>query len=148
MRYDRGMAVQSKFFPKIIMQTIQDDGELSIVEVGKQLPFSIQRIYTIDHCVPNLVRGHHAHKKTYQAFFCLRGSVDLMLDNGMQKETVHLDTPHIGVHIAPKVWHEMKNITNETLLLVLASELYDEKDYIRDYQDFLLYIKDSHDSNE
>lgn len=136
-----GMMSKNRLFPRITAQTICDDGVLTIWEKGKQLPFSVKRVYTIDHCIPKLIRGHHAHKETFQVLFCLRGSVDLLLDDGIKKETVRLTSPDIGVLIRPKIWHEMKNIQEDTLLLVFASETYDEKDYIRDYDTFTTYLK-------
>ena len=135
------MKFHIKTFPAIITQTIHDDGILSILEVGKQLPFIVKRIYTIDKCIPNLDRGHHAHKKTRQAIFCLRGSIDLELDNGVIKTTKHLDNPNIGMLIEPKIWHDMRNISQDALMLVLADKNYDEDDYIRNYPNFLEYIQ-------
>jgi len=135
------MKFNSKLFSTITTQTIHDDGILSILEVGKQLPFAVKRVYTIDNCIPNLVRGRHAHKETCQAMFCLRGSVDLLLDNGVKKEIVRLIAPNIGVLIKPRIWHEMKNISRDALLLMFADRHYNENDYIRNYKDFLVFLK-------
>ena len=133
--------ISDELFPKISARIIRDDGVLSIFKVGEQLPFVVKRVYTIDGCVPQLTRGCHAHKQTRQALFCLRGSVEILLDNGKIKKTISLDNPHDGVLIQQKVWHRMDNISKETLMLVFANTFYDENDYIRNYQDFLRYVK-------
>ena len=125
---------------QIKLQTVQDDARLMIGEVNKHVPFPIRRFYTIDRCVSKLVRGQHAHKKTTQLIICLRGDFDLVLDDGEEKRTVHLTDSNQAVLIHPKVWHEMSELKEDTLILVLASSLYDESDYIRDYRTFLQFI--------
>jgi len=122
------------------LPTIYDDAYLSFLEEKRHVPFSIKRLYFIYSCLPHLDRGHHAHKKTHQAIFCLQGSFDLFLDDGQTKQTIHIDTPNIGAEIPPLVWHEMRNISSDAILLVVASAYYDEKDYLRTYEAFLSYI--------
>lgn len=132
-----------KTFASISLPTLRDDALLSYLEGKRHVPFPIKRIYFISECVASLDRGHHAHKKTYQAIFCLRGSFTLLLDNGHTKKTIFLDKPNEGVEIPPLVWHEMKSITSDAILLVVASEYYKEQDYIRDYKEFLSIVQKS-----
>lgn len=125
---------------RIRLTTVYDDAYLSFLEGKRHIPFFIKRIYFIHSCISGLDRGHHAHKKTHQIIFCLRGSFDLFLDDGKHKKLIHLDNPQEGVEIPPLVWHEMKNISSDALLLVVASEYYNEKDYLRTYEVFRRYI--------
>ena len=126
---------------KFSVPTIYDDAYLTCIEGTRHVPFAIKRIYIIHHCLPRLDRGHHAHKKTHQVIFCLQGSFDLLLDDGKVRKTLHVDKPHIGEEIPPLVWHEMKHISKDAILLVVASHYYDEKDYIRKYETFRSYVK-------
>lgn len=132
----------------INLPEIKDNASLVFLEEGKHITFQIKRVYFIQNCNDKLDRGHHAHKKTIQALFCLKGSVDLYLSDGEMSTTVHLKSPTEGILLRPLVWHEMKHMTKETILFVAASAHFDEKDYIRNYQDFLSYIKDAHDFDE
>lgn len=128
----------------IVIPSIYDDAYLSFLEGGHHVPFKIKRVYVIYKCVPKLSRGHHAHKKTHQAIFCLQGSFDLYLDNGRRKKLIRLSKPHIGAHIPPMVWHEMRHLTSDAILMVVASEYFREADYIRNYDKFLSYAKKIH----
>jgi dTDP-4-dehydrorhamnose 3,5-epimerase-like enzyme len=118
-----------------------DDAELYIMESIACIPFPIKRVYCIRKCKKFLVRGMHAHKKTQQVLFCIQGSMDLVLDNGKNKVTFHLDNPRKGVIINARIWHVMKKISVDAVLLILASLPYKEIDYIRNYQEFRTYIK-------
>ena len=75
--------MQRTIFPSITAQVIRDEAQLTILETGKHLPFMVRRVYMISDCIPKLERGLHAHKKTVQAIFCIAGSIDLMLDDGI-----------------------------------------------------------------
>ena len=81
-------------------------------------------------------RGFHAHHKLKQVLVAVRGSCDLLLDNGTVKETIVLDSPHQAIVIDTFIWREMHNFSEDCILLCLASEHYDESDYIRDYEEF------------
>src|SRR5690606_36689983 len=83
------------------------------------------------------VRGFHAHKKNRQMLFCIQGSITILLDDGNIKENVVLDKPNHGIYLDKMIWHEMKDFHPDTILLVLASEYFEEKDYVRNYQEFL-----------
>jgi len=112
------------------------DGSLCQLQ-SPEIPFDIQRVYFIYGVSVGAVRGAHTHKETIQIIFCIQGEIDIILDNGKQKEKVHLDKPNIGVLLEPGIWHEMADFKKDTILLVLASKKHEENDYVRSYEDFL-----------
>ena len=112
-------------------------GILVAIEDNKTIPFPIKRVYYIYGSAPDIERGFHAHKALQQIAVCLAGSCTMVLDDGRVREKVLMDSPTRGVFIDPLVWHEMLDFSEDCVLLVLASEHYDESDYIRDYNDFL-----------
>ena len=117
------------------------DGNLVVVEALKQVPFEIKRVYFINNLKDNkAIRGHHAHKKLEQALFCIDGSFELLLDDGKHKQKVLLTKPHVGVYMGKGVWHTMQKFSPDCIILVLASDLYNESDYIRDHSSYLNYI--------
>jgi len=93
--------------------------------------------------VPDVVRGHHAHKVLQQILICIHGSCKIRLDNGIEKKTVPLEKPYEGLYVSSNMWREMYDFSSDAVLMVLASELYDESDYIRDYDEFKKYIKEN-----
>lgn len=116
---------------------IQDGrGSLSFVESNTHIPFDIARIYYLYGVPDNKVRGAHAHKQLQQLIVPISGSFDIELDDGTSKKTFHLDRPDQGLYICPMIWRDLSNFSNDAICLVLASEKYDESDYIRDYKDF------------
>ncbi len=119
-----------------------DRGELVAIEEYKNLPFEIKRVYYLANTLPNVVRGHHAHKYLKQVLICVNGSCKIGLDDGTDKVEVLLDKINEGLVIESNIWRTMYDFSEGTVLLVLASELYDERDYIRDYNRFLEYIKE------
>lgn len=124
-----------KGYKLIQTTTIKDArGSLSFVEVGKIIKFPINRVYWLYDI--NQDRGAHAHKELKQFIFCARGSVDLILDDGKNRETVTLDSADKGILIEKPLWREITNFKNNPSIIVLASDLYDEKDYIRSYEEF------------
>lgn len=109
---------------------------------GKQsIPFDIKRVYYIFGTQPGVARGFHAHKALKQIAVCVVGKCRIMLDNGEEKEEVWLDSPTKGLLIEDMVWREMHDFSDDCVLMVLASEHYDESDYIRDYDDFIRQVK-------
>ena len=114
-----------------------DRGSLVAIEANKIVPFDIKRVYYIFGTKPGVARGFHAHKALTQVALCVSGSCRMLLDNGQFKEEIVLDSPTRGLLIEDLVWREMHDFTPDCVLLVLASEYYDESDYIRDYDDFL-----------
>jgi dTDP-4-dehydrorhamnose 3,5-epimerase-like enzyme len=117
-------------------------GELISLEMGqeKTVPFDIKRVYYIYHTAEGVSRGYHAHKDLKQVAICVSGKCKMILDSGISREEVWLDTPTKGLLIDSMVWREMHNFSDDCVLLVLASEHYDELDYIRDYQKFVAAI--------
>ncbi len=116
-------------------------GALTFGEYDRHLPFAPRRFFTVYDVPSTSIRGEHAHLELHQFLICLRGSCSVLLDDGTHREEVVLDQPTIGLHIPPLVWAVQYKYTREALLLVLASDVYDEADYIRDYDDFLLAVK-------
>lgn len=125
---------------------IADEGSLSFMEGKNHIPFELKRIYYIYDVFKNAVRGRHAHRELQQVLFCIRGSITVVLDNGTDKEAITLNKPNQGLFLDTYMWHEMVAFKEGTVLLVVASDVYKESDYIRDYQTFLQEV--SHDSHE
>ena len=111
-------------------------GSLVALEKGPHFPFDIKRVYYIWGTPKEVVRGFHAHRKLEQVIICVAGNCDFILDDGKKRETVHLDTPSQGLYIKHNIWREFTNFSKDCVILVLASEHYDEADYIRDYEAF------------
>ncbi len=112
-------------------------GSLVALEAAKTIPFDIQRVYYLFDTKPGVSRGFHAHKKLQQVAVCVTGQCRMVLDDGKERKEVWLDSSVKGIALPPMVWHEMHDFSPDCVLLVLASEHYDETDYIRDYRDFL-----------
>ena len=129
-----------KYF-KCEFQIIGDErGSLVSLEVNKNIPFDIKRIYYIFDTKQGVRRGFHAHKKLEQILICTSGSCDILLDDGEDKNIVRLNSKNEGLYISNNIWREMFNFSQDCVLMVLASEHYDESDYIRNYDDFLLFV--------
>ena len=112
-------------------------GSLVVAEANRNVPFSIQRLYYIFGAQPDVPRGFHAHKELQQIAFCIQGSCKMLMDNGKEKQEVLIGQSNKGLFIPPMVWHEMHGFSEDCILLVLASDHYDESDYIRNYDQFL-----------
>lgn len=115
-------------------------GDLYVSELGAGLPFAVKRFYILT-SFNKQARGFHAHKALHQMAYCLQGHCEFHLDNGDQREVIHLNAYEKGLHIKPATWREMHNFSNDCIILVLASEVYDEADYIRSYDEFLSWVK-------
>lgn len=113
-----------------------DRGSLVALESYTNIPFDIKRVYYIFDTKQNVVRGLHAHKNLSQVMVCLKGSCRVVLDNGSVTQHVILNSPNQGLLIESVIWREMHDFSEDCMLLVLASEPYDESDYIRDYDEF------------
>ena len=112
-------------------------GSLVALEGAQTVPFEIKRVYYIFATQPGVVRGFHAHRKLQQVAVCLTGKCRMVLDDGKTRENAWLDSPNKGLVIGDMVWREMHDFSSDCVLLVLASEHYDESDYIRLYSDFV-----------
>lgn len=115
-------------------------GQLIALEEFNDIPFRIKRVYYMYDTVADVVRGHHAHKKLEQILVCIHGSCKIKLDNGREKKVVVLEKPYEGLYVANNMWREMYDFSEDAVLLVLASEVYEESDYIRDYEEFLEFV--------
>lgn len=127
----------------IELRKIQDgrDGCISVAEGRKQIPFDINRVYYIYDLHDKVaLRGKHAHKHNEQVIFCVNGRFTLTLDDGRRQEEIVLDSPEKGIYMGVGVWHTMKDFSDNCILLVFASDPYDEQDYIRNYEDFKDYV--------
>ena len=120
-----------------------DRGQLIAIEQLKDLPFEIRRVYYIYDTLEGVRRGFHAHLNLEQILVCVKGSCKIHLDDGSDTAEVLLDSPSKGLYIANNMWREMYDFSPDAVLLVLASEYYDEADYIRDYDRFLEFVKDN-----
>jgi glyoxylate utilization-related uncharacterized protein len=120
------------YFPKIA----DFRGNLSFIEENHQIPFQIKRVYYLYDVPSGASRGGHAHKALQQIIIALSGSFDVLLDDGVTKRTFFLNRPHYGLYIPPGVWRELENFSSNSVALSLVSEVYDESDYIRDYEVF------------
>jgi dTDP-4-dehydrorhamnose 3,5-epimerase-like enzyme len=112
-------------------------GQLCVAETGAQVPFTIRRVYYLRDPQPDEPRGFHAHKALEQVAICVAGACSFVLDDGRKRENVRLEDPTRGLYVGPMLWHEMHDFTPNCVLLVLASAIYEEADYIRDYNGFL-----------
>jgi dTDP-4-dehydrorhamnose 3,5-epimerase-like enzyme len=122
------------------------DGALVIGEASRNVPFDIKRVYYITNLSnPQGIRGEHAHKKLEQYIFCVSGSFRLYLDDGETRQSFTVDSPYYGIRLGPRLWHTMKKFSRDCVILVFASDYYDADDYIRNYEQFLEYVKKSKD---
>lgn len=112
-------------------------GDLVSLEALKNIPFDIKRVYYLVKTKTNESRGFHAHKNLKQILICLSGRCRIVLDNGFEREEVVLNSFVQGILIESMIWREMHDFTEDCVLLVLASDYYNENDYIRNYNDFL-----------
>ena len=119
-----------------------DRGQLTAIEALKDLPFEIKRVYYIYDTLPGVRRGFHAHKNLQQVLLCVNGSCKIHLDDGTDTAEITLDKPNEGLYIANNMWREMYDFSEGAVLLVLASQYYDEADYIRNYDAFMQMIKE------
>jgi dTDP-4-dehydrorhamnose 3,5-epimerase-like enzyme len=119
-------------FPKIK----DHRGNLTFVEEMRHLPYPIRRVYYLYDVPAGETRGGHAHKKLQQCIIAASGSFTVSLDNGEFQEKFFLNRPHYGLYIPRMIWRELESFSSNSICLVLASEVYDEFDYYRDYDGF------------
>lgn len=132
----------------IQFQTHGDErGSLIALEENKNIPFTVKRIYYMYDTKPGVRRGFHAHKTLKQVLFCPSGACTIMLDSGEEREYVRLDKPTEGLFMEANMWREMYDFTPNAVLMVLASDYYDESDYIRNYDEFLAHVEKINQKN-
>ena len=116
-----------------------EKGNLSVIENGKTIPFSVKRVYYLYDVPGGESRGGHAHKELKQFIVAVSGSFDVKLDDGFQKRTYTINRPYEGLLVVPGIWLELDNFSSGSLCLVLASTEYSAEDYIREYDKFIEY---------
>ncbi|EJY9594801.1 WxcM-like domain-containing protein [Campylobacter coli] len=128
---------------KILNFNVKSDsrGSLIALEKLKEIPFEVKRIYYIYDTKPDFPRGAHAHKELEQVLIMMDGSCELVLNDGKDIKNIILNRPDVGLFIGKNIWREMKNFSYGAKLLVLASDFYNEKEYIRNYDEFLRIVK-------
>ena len=129
---------------KILNFDVKNDnrGSLIALENLKEIHFEIQRIYYIYDTNPDFPRGAHAHKELEQVLIMMDGSCEIVLNDGKNNKSIILNRPDIGLFIGKNMWREMKNFSYGAKLLVLASDFYNESEYIRDYNEFLRVVNE------
>ncbi len=113
-------------------------GNLTFVEGGEHIPFDIRRVYYLYDVPGGSERGGHAHKELHQLIIAMSGSFDIHLDDGVSKKTVHLNRSYQGLYVCPMIWRDIDNFSSGAVCMVLASERYDELDYYRGYEQFII----------
>ena len=116
-------------------------GNLTFIEESVHVPFDIKRVYYLYDVPGGAERGAHGHQELRQMIVPLAGSFDIHLDDGIDKEIYHMNTPNKGLFVCPMMWRDITNFSSGAVCLVLASELYSETDYFRDYEEFLRAIQ-------
>ena len=133
-------------FEKIQLVSHGDSrGQLIAIEQLRDIPFEIKRVYYIYDTLPDVRRGFHAHKKLQQLLVCTSGECKILLDDGKSKEVFILNKPTEGLFVEGCIWREMFDFSPGAVLMVLASDFYDESDYLRDYGEFMKYVKRKQD---
>lgn len=122
-----------------ISKVHNDAGNITVVENNKNIPFEVKRIYYLYDVPSGESRGGHAHYELEQFIIAASGSFDVILDDGVNKKTVSLNRPNLALQIVPGLWRELDNFSSGSICMVLASQVYDEKDYIREYSEFLKF---------
>ena len=120
-----------------LSQVITTSCYTTILENGKNIPFDVKRVYYLYNIPTAEERGGHAHYALEQYIVAISGSFDVILNDGVNKKTVTLNSPNIALHIVPGLWRDLTNFSSDSVCLVLASHIYDAKDYIRDYNKFI-----------
>ena len=115
-------------------------GNLTFVEGGGHIPFDIRRVYYLYDVPGGATRAAHGHKTLSQLMIAMSGSFDVTLDDGRNKRKFHLNRSYYGLYLPPMIWRDLDNFSSGSVCMVLASDVFDEADYFRDYQQFLAAV--------
>lgn len=118
-------------------------GNLTFIENSRHIPFDVKRIYYSYDIPGGSVRGSHAHRNLHQFFVAMSGSFDVELDDGHDKKAFRLNRSYYGLYVCPMMWRTLADFSSGAVCMVLASEPYDEADYIRDYKNFVAAVRES-----
>ena len=124
-----------------LVKIVDPRGNLTVAEGCKDVPFDVKRVYWVYDVPAGENRGGHAHKQCQEFIIALSGSFHVTLDNGQEQVTVLLNHPYQGLFVDTSTWRTLDDFSSGAVCLVLASESFDEADYIREYDAFLEYIK-------
>lgn len=116
-------------------------GNLTVVQNGETLPFDVKRVYYLYDVPGGESRGSHAHRELEQLIVAASGSFTVVMDDGINKKTFFLNRPYQGLYVKPGLWRDLEDFSSGAVCMVLASEIYQKEDYIRDYQEFLDFRK-------
>lgn len=116
-------------------------GNLTFIEGGQHIPFDIRRVYYTYDIPGGTERGGHAHKALHQLIVAMSGSFDVILDEGGEKKRFHLNRSYQGLYVCPMMWRELDNFSSGSVCMVLASNIYEESDYYRNYDEYLAAIR-------
>ena len=119
---------------------VNNRGGLVVIEGENNLPFSIQRVFSVSAQVGE-IRGNHAHKKCSQFMVCVSGAIEVICDNGIEETIYQLDSPSVGLNVEPGIWAKEKYLTENAVLMVLCDRHYEEEDYMHNYNEFKTYTK-------
>jgi hypothetical protein len=118
-------------------------GNLTFIEGGRHIPFEIKRVYYLYDVPGGAERGAHGHRRLQQFIIGMSGSFDVILDDGFDKKTIHMNRSYYGLYVSPMMWRDVTNVSSGAVLMVLASEFYDASDYFRDYKQFLAEVRNA-----
>jgi hypothetical protein len=116
-------------------------GNLTYIEGGNHIPFDIRRVYYLYDVPGGAERGGHGHKALHQLIIAMSGSFDVVLDDGREKTRIHLNRSYYGLYVCPMIWRELNNFSSGSVCMVLASNLYEEDDYYRNYDTFIKAVR-------
>ncbi len=116
-------------------------GNLTFIEAGRHIPFEIKRVYYLYDVPGGAARAAHGHRKLHQLMIAMSGSFDVTLDDGVSKQRFYLNRSYFGLYIPPMIWRDLDNFSSGSVCMVLASDYYDEADYYRSYEQFLIDAK-------
>jgi dTDP-4-dehydrorhamnose 3,5-epimerase-like enzyme len=131
----------------ISLPKIPDDrGNLSFIESGRPIPFIIKRVYWIYDVPGGELRGGHAYKTLQEFFVALSGSFDVAIDDGNEKKIISLNRSYMGLYVPKMIWRHLENFSTNAVCMILASDIYKESDYLRDYRFFQNQISENADN--